>query len=91
MDDKNRVIIGYDDGPKDQVILEEKPSKEDAKNSCIALGILFIGFLIGGRFSFLFSIVSLVITFSVKKRSVLTYMVILGAIIDIIATIVSML
>lgn len=85
--DNNRVIIGYDDSPKDVVVLEEKPSQDDMKKSYIALALLIISFILG-RKGILFSIAALVVSFLVKKSSMLNFIIRLAAIADIIIFIV---
>ena len=85
--DNNKVIIGYDDSPKDVYIPEEKPSKDDMSKTYIALFLLVVGFILG-RKGIIFSIASLIVSFLVKKSSLLNILVRLGAIIDIIGFII---
>ena len=87
MNNGNKVIIGYDDSPKGPV-MEEKPSKEDLQKSGIALAILIIGFFLG-RIGIICSIIALVITFLVKKSSVLNLLVRIAAIVEIIVFVVN--
>ena len=85
--DNNRVIIGYDDSPKDVVVMEEKPSSDDMKKTWIAVGLLIISFILG-RKGTIFSLGALIVSFLVKKSSVLNLLVRLVSIVDIIVFII---
>jgi hypothetical protein len=85
--DNNRVIIGYDDSPKDVYVMEEKPSEDDMKKSFVGIILLLISFILG-RKGILFSIGALIVSFSVKKSSILNLIVRLIAIADIIVFII---
>lgn len=81
-------IIGYDDSPKNVYVMEEKPSKEDMSKTYGALLLLAVGFLFG-KIGIVFVIAALVISFTVKKTSLLNLLVRISAVVEIIVIIVS--
>jgi len=85
----NKVIIGYDDSPKNQYVMEEKPSREDMQKSIIAFSILLIGFFLG-KLEIVCSVLALIITFLVKKSSVLNIVIRFSSIVIIVIYLINM-